>query len=156
MTSQSPYAPPKANVLRPEPRVKRPVLIWFTQALLLFVITLLVFWGIGQLRVGLVIGNSRLVAVALGIAIVPSSIFLALFIGLARRRRWAQWGSIAFAVLLLMLGIWNAFHPPQYASSAEAGGGAIGSLVVIALMVLYPIRLYRSASVREFFREDAK
>ena len=144
------------------PASKRPFLIWVTQILVALVCAifiaisiLITFKVIPQLLAN---GFSAW-RIALGSAIQATCItsLVLLFMGLVKRRRWAWYGSIVFALLLLVLFIHSNLYPPDGPipllpiASNQMLGAVIGEAMITLLVVIYPIRLFFSHKVRAFF-----
>jgi hypothetical protein len=133
------------------------VLIYVTQALLAIAIVLQVYALImGLLALPRALASS-LPWSSLLLAFSATSAILVLasmlFHGLARARRWAWHGGVAFAVLLLVMVFYsraNPAVPPSEIPANQLFGAAIGELLITVLVVLYPIRMYFSKKVRLF------
>ena len=144
--------------------VKRPALIWITQALLVL------YFVIGSVAVASTIPNllaieslvGRVLGTLFWLAFVLALIgpLCLLFYGLARRRRWAWRGSLVFAIcVLILLALSQLARPsapsngpfPQFEIKPEEQLGAtIARITIPLLMLIYTIRLYFSSKVRAF------
>ena len=144
--------------------VKRPALIWLTQALLVLyfvIVSVAVASTIPTLLAietfaGRVLGTLFWVSCVLALA----GPLCVLFYGLARRRRWAWRGSLVFAIcVLILLAVSQLARPtgpsngpfPQFEIKPEQQLGATIARITIPLLTLiYTIRLYFSSKVRAF------
>jgi cell division protein FtsW (lipid II flippase) len=140
---------------------KRPALVWTTQILaaVLFalnaigILSLLVNLPVLFETAGLELAISLLVRVALGV-------FLYMVVwGLVEPKEWARPLSIVFAALIpVLLVASRAFRssPPAFEiADDELLGAAVAESIIVILVVVYPLRMYFSKSVRRFFSESA-
>jgi hypothetical protein len=106
-------------------------------------------------------GRARLgppTAVTLGLAriVLFLSPFAVLSYGLARRRRWAWFGSVAFAVVLTVF--WTVIELTDPSGPgwkldgtvSERIGGTAGQAIFPLASLSYAVLLYRSRAVRAF------
>jgi hypothetical protein len=172
--THDPYAAPTTNLSDPVPadaaRVRRPALVWFTQALLLFFCLAaaagLLVGLIGLISRGNTVSTGR---VAFGFVFTGAvGVLLGwLFYGFAYRRRWAWHGGVVFSLLFGVFVIWSRAHPVagpiplMEIKPNQMLGAAVAELVTTALLVLYPFRMFFSRKVRAFlsikpFRRQAQ
>jgi hypothetical protein len=141
---------------------RRPPLIWFTQLLVILFATLFLFFIVATFfALPQLLATYRnapgLIYAAASVQAILLAGLITLSLGLVRRRRWAWWGSIVFAVLLLALVVASRLRPegepipilpipPQ-----QLFGAAVGDVVLFVALVAYPLRLFFSRTVRIFF-----
>src|SRR5690349_15707275 len=111
------YAPPKAALVDPlAAKAQRPALIWFTQGLLAIVCVLMAaifLRGMVRLITEGAPVSAGTVALAITLMCVQFALPAGIFYGLAYRRRWAWYGAMCFAVILLLVQIWSRMHSVQ-------------------------------------------
>lgn len=141
---------------------KRPIIILFTQMLVFIFAALFLLFLTATLLAPPHLqetyrGAPWLVYASTSIHALLLVALATLSVGLVRRRRWAWWGSIIFAALLLALIVASRLRPagqpipilpipPQ-----QLFGAVIGDVVIFSALVAYPPRLFLSRSVRLFF-----
>ena len=150
-----------SNAATNAPFPRRPFLIWVTQIILIAVM-LAVLFALQRIILalpGLVNSGAPLPRLVL-ILLWPLTmlvVFIALFVGLARRKRWAWYCGIAFALLILFVIFHSRISPPSGPipllpiAPNQMLGAAVGEAVVTIFAVLYPLRIYFSDKVRIFF-----
>jgi hypothetical protein len=144
-------------------RARRPFLVWLTQVLLILCAVglsamAIVLWP-PTVRRALDAGVAPWrIAAAAGVQLAMISRLVALFVGLVQRRRWAWYGSLAFAIALLALLIHSRIDLPPDGPlqllpirPEERRGAAIGEALVFILVALYPFGLFFSRKARRFF-----
>jgi len=148
---------------------RRPISIWIAQILILIAgVPLSIVALFAVLRDVMFIGATQITALTV-IGLMLSTIFrlglVALFFfafwGLARRRKYGRWLSVAIVVLMIIFSIaGQVFRPSgpveyyEYENSAERVGGMFGAAVVYGLLGLLLYHLCFSDSVADFFNPE--
>jgi hypothetical protein len=156
--SSSSYQAPQDDLVAHKTVVltRRPVLIWFTQALILLFLAVSIVvavLGLVDAPTALSESSARFVGLLLLQICVITGLIL-LFIGLARRRKWARLGAVVFAAVVLFTFIASRFTtsgPYFFISPEERLGAAVAEITVTLFVFIYPFRLYFSKRVRAFF-----
>jgi hypothetical protein len=135
-------------------RGKRPVLIWFTQAVTLALAMASLLGAL--IEVTRLLNSFDEAALAETIAIMISQLLAAvvsllLCVGLIKPHPWSRWGAIVFSAALLVAAIAYQQYPGQDTSLTTRARGNFGDGLINLLLIIYPFRLYFSKKVRAFF-----
>lgn len=137
---------------------KRPPSVWISQLLLMLyaLIMLAVVWSAAfslfyrQAGPGPIFGFLLILG--------AMSLFVAAFVGLAKRKGWGRWMAFALLSLMCVLGLINQFvqvpGPIEYAeprTSGEMSGYIAGSVVMFSLFAFLIYRLGFGRAASEFF-----
>lgn len=157
---ENPYQTPDAELTAgevPLQKPKRPLLVWFTQFLLLAIVIFFAFRILGALlllpKAAPSSGNLPDFLTFILSTLIKLGVAAALFLGLAKAKKWSWYGGIAFAVMLLVVTLYTGANPSQDAeqfSPNELGGAAAAQLITTFLVAIYPVRMYFSKGVRRF------
>ena len=143
---------------------KRPLLVWFTQLLVLFLAAVFALFltsvGVAFQQLSAKGVAMRSILIEVGVHVVLLVFFVALFIGQVRRSRWAWAGSVLFAAgvvgLVIRYRFWPSGEPMPILPMIPSppGGPGPADIVVAVLLLVYPLRLFFSRDVRQFFGVD--
>ncbi|HKR60654.1 MAG TPA: hypothetical protein VJS64_13115 [Pyrinomonadaceae bacterium] len=145
-------------------KVRRPLTVWLTQALLL-VFALIWFLSLTINSLMFIVAEPRppLWRAIIGFSIVAGIVvvLVAGFWGLTRRRRYGKWLGLISLVFLWIIFLLIQLRPPQgpfqrytYDSPAQVAGAVIAGFVISALFLTVILRLAFSKKVNEFFERD--
>ena len=147
--------------------MKRPPIIWLTQALLLIFGLLILFALLLNLVVLLthlgeefsIVRTLLVYAVMLGVVVLLATAFW----GLAKRKNYGRWlgvlSLLLFWGLLILMKLRRPSGPYQYYefdNPAQLAGAVIVQALLHGLVLLLILRLSFSKSVREFFRKEIR
>jgi hypothetical protein len=143
---------------------KRPVTVWLAQGLLLI---FLLVWLISLILdlVGLAKNGSdaSVLRLVLGVLIIAGYglMLVIAFWGLAKRRMYGKWLSVASLSFIWLLVLYIQIRPPQaryqrfeYENSAEVVGAVITAMVISSVFLIVILRLAFAKNVDRFFRHD--
>ena len=144
---------------------RRPKTIWITQILLVLVgipFTLMAMLGILRAFGAIIEVETSREALALyaGILLSIGMVFLFVFAfwGLARRKRYGRWFSVAIVVFFLGSNILGQFYRPQgpigyyeYENANQQMGGIFATIIIVGLFGFLLYRLVFGESVSDFF-----
>lgn len=142
-----------------EERVRRPISVWIAQIVLLifavmFIVILVVSLA-APANAGIPIAG-MLIAIAINLFL--SSLCLASFVGMARRKRYGRWIGVTVLSLFLISVILGSLQRPagpysyyEYSNATQRIAGIATEIVLTGLFLLLILRLAFAKRVTAFF-----
>ena len=143
-----------------ENRITRPISVWIAQivmiggAVLFFVAFLLVMFMLTSLDETYV----AIILIASAMYLGLMGLFIAAFVGMARRKQWGRWLAVGLLSLMVIFGVVGQFARPsgpfeyaEYENVTQAAAGFMTGIIILGLMLWLTLSLAFGKRARSFF-----
>ena len=143
-----------------ENRITRPISVWIAQivmiggAVLFFVAFLLVIFMLTSLDETYV----AIILIASAMYLGLMGLFIAAFVGMARRKQWGLWLAVGLLSLMVIFGVIGQIMQPsgpiqryEYDNAREAAVGFMTGIFILGLILWLTLSLAFGKRARSFF-----